>query len=140
MSEKRYTLELTAEELLPYAGKRPDSWLAEKLVKLAEQATADREAAELRLPWRAVDMVNEYGDRALKPAPDATWAVLVLGNAMYRTERQAKLMSAAPELLEAVKGAKRHLKDMDDYSQTGWLTTLIERALRKVETGTPEEP
>jgi hypothetical protein len=62
-----------------------------------------------------------------------------------QSERAAKLMSAAPELLEAVQAAKAFWRRtmFTESVDVVWLREvgpLIERALRKVEAGIPEEP
>lgn len=132
---RTYTLELTAEELLTCArgiGIR-EGLVREKVMPLIEQAKADREADELRLPWRAEDLYNGA-------------AIVKFGNGFFSTDiygrRAANLMSAAPELFEAVKAFDRlvtrqwHKPDWATYERE--VVPLIDRALRKVESGQPE--
>lgn len=145
MSKKVYTLELTAEELDECSFFVPASKgeaMADKLKPLREQARRDRKADELRLPWR----VRREDCQNFK-----TWTVmdgrenLGWGTAGQYTQAQVKLMSAAPELLEAVQAmAAAGVVDRGDrrwiyYDGIGHdIGTLVSRALRKVETGVPE--
>jgi hypothetical protein len=143
--KKTYTLELTAEELaevdwgyfLPgpslTTALRP---LVSKVKELAAQAKADREADELRLPWKAVASCS------ITSLP-LTCLQLSTGVVMGTpTEPIAKLMSAAPELLKAVKAFNewRHRLPENTYDDS-WRAVHrhIVRALRKVETGIPED-
>lgn len=130
MSKKTYTLELTAEELrrLDERGYAATCGaIADKLEKLRDQAKADREQDELRLPWRAQE------------CQAGMWlCVPVDGGELPLSERATKLRAAAGELLSAVMAAR-------DYYNAGsrlvaWkdVDALIERALRKVSTGVPE--
>lgn len=135
MSKPRvYRLELTAEELETYVVKGNHSHVYSRAKEALQQARADREADELRLPWK----VYRTDCRDYK-----TWTVsdgkdnLGWGHAGQYTEAQVKLMSAAPELLEAVQAVVRWLPDMNiDYDTA--VQPLIERALRKVDSGIPE--
>lgn len=142
MSKKTYTLELTAEELLE-EGKPWGAHALQKLVVLANQAKADREADELRLPWHT-EWVNRHSGTMAVYAP-SNGGITPLS--MTLPERAAKLMSAAPELLEAVKAANGHMTGprgrgcvcrcpVTDGHADG---CPIARALRKVETGIPED-
>lgn len=140
---RTYTLELTAEELAALgavggldnkaSGDAKDA-INGRLYALVAQAKADREADELRLPWRAA-----------RNGPSA-WGVYVSESNGFvpapTTERAAKLRSAAPELLEAVKAvfAYRHPPGAKGDPWYREVAPLIERALRKVDTGLPEEP
>jgi len=127
---KTYTLEIPADELEEWrtAGPRRCD-LLRRLDTLATQAKADREADDLRLPWRA------------QCAPGICWMVKdSCGRAfdLENSERAAKLMSAAPELLEAVRAANRWRQGMPAGGT--WernVQPLIDRAIRKVETGIP---
>jgi hypothetical protein len=132
---KKYTLELTATEVWALSGTRlaGSGELREvrgKLAALDRQAVADRDAGELRLPWTAVRL------------SDSRWDVTGGGPDHYvvQSERAAKLMSAAPELLEAVKyiSAIASRDSQGFWSLPPGLLSLVERALRKVETGVPE--
>jgi hypothetical protein len=58
---KKYVLELSAEELAGYDTTRmraPVCSAEKRLYDLVDQARADREAEDMRLPWR----VSERGD------------------------------------------------------------------------------
>lgn len=143
MSKKVYTLELTAEELegfsfcWTYTGDAPKERIAAtstKLEQLRKQAKADREADEMRLPWKAVGGANGVWDCIADDFPSRIKSPYV------RTERAAKLMSAAPELLEAVRACKAHWDcSAADDERLGYVAqAAIDRALRKVETGVPE--
>lgn len=130
---RTYTLELTAEDLenVDWVRGRKFSTptLASKLAELAERARADREADDLRLPWRF---------EALPRGPHVCWSPV--GGAAVRSTEMAKLMSAAPELLKAVKRLASF--GAGAAMDTIWhqeVRPLIERALRKVETGIPED-
>lgn len=124
---KTYMLELTAEELA--GGGITLVW--RKLNALRMEAAADREAAdELRLPWRAIRMGG--GDTV--PA-----VVREDGIFACSSHRAAKLMAAAPELLEAVKAADEALNCSDEACCChGDVRPAIARALRKVATGEVE--
>jgi hypothetical protein len=142
---KTYTLELTADELGDVDAVRgrnfatPD--LVDKLYKLAERAKLDRELAErqrqadeLHLPWKAqYDETYRTGWYVNSPGPTFARLHVACGSS---SERAAKLMSAAPELLEAVKACA--LLDTRWGAIAGPTRELINRALRKVETGEPE--
>jgi hypothetical protein len=140
MSEpKKYVLELSAEELDPLKNLAHRSVsLADKLARAFEAAEADREAEDLRLPWR----VSQGGDGQF---------YVEIGALHWRSPsaRVAKLMSAAPELLEAVKAADAYPTEQHMECKCGagedwdgeWMRTvqpLIDRAIRKVATGVPE--
>lgn len=135
MAGKKYTLELTADELADvYLMGRGASY-ADRVRKLVDAAQADREDQELKLPWR---WGGENGY-----APQHVYFSGVRSNggdfpAVAPSGRAARLMAAAPELLEAVKAAKRLLAT-GNGAHAPEATRLIERALRKVETGVPEE-
>ena len=129
---KKYTLELTEEELSYYEGSDSAAITVDRrLREMAKQAKADRERNTMRLPWSA--------------GPDGRgWAVRFAGytTGLPHNEYVAKLMSAAPELLEAVSAFNswRHKLPANTYdSEWKDVHTLIVRALRKVETGVPEE-
>jgi hypothetical protein len=128
---KKYTLELTAEELETGLDGMYRSSVVDKFLALQEQRRKDREAADLRLPWR-VSKNGWYG-----------WAVHDAdGSSCNTTERAAKIRAAAPELFEAVQAMKRCWEgdlanhQADDYERV--VEPLIDRALRKVSTGVPE--
>lgn len=128
---KTYTLELTAEELekLKVADGASGS-LALKVCDLRIRAAADREQDDLRLLWKAS---HDHHERVWWVEPK-----LISGDSRdYSTAAMAKLMSAAPELLEAVKAVDEYHRNI---SATRWepIRPLIERALRKVESGIPE--
>jgi hypothetical protein len=125
VSEKRYTLELTERELGDCIV------INNRIERLRAQAKADRERDDLELPWKAV----QHAERR--------WGVRSSGKDYWMpqpTERQAKLMSAAPELLEAVKCFAGWYRAAFKSSMDGndEVERLIDRALRKVETGVPE--
>lgn len=148
MSKKKmYTLQvpLSADDLLDdhsrldrlrgYGG--PVGEIVLHLMELQRQAKADREADDLRLPWRVRRTVHES---------HKTWTVmdgeenLGWGTIGQYTEAQVKLMSAAPELLEAVQ-AMRDWAINGFAKGTNWDTRvepIVQRALRKVSTGVPE--
>lgn len=130
---KTYTLELTAEEVeyLHLAGTVPEGAPREVLAKvraLRDQAFADREANELRLPWGAKKIDGLW---TVVGSVSVDWAI---------SARAARLMSAAPELLEAVQALKVWRDDSEGFDLPSPLLDCIRRALRKVETGTPEAP
>ncbi len=132
---KTYTLELTAEELedpqWDWVRGRPtfrDS--VTRLQDLREQARADRERDAMELPWSAQH-------------PGGAWE-FVTGSRFrfwHASERMVKLMSAAPELLEAVQAAKDLIDSWERGAKICYHARLVsttQRALRKVETGVPE--
>lgn len=135
MSKKTYTLELTAEELESHytTASMAPSAIDRKVAVLVKQARLDREADELRLPWRVTKSESSTDTWMLWRPDGAGYSIA------SRDEKFLKLVSAAPELLEAVKAMERYLGP-EDYSgpYTRDVEALIERALRKVETGTPE--
>jgi glutamyl/glutaminyl-tRNA synthetase len=138
MSTKTYQLELTAEELADmykYRGTVGPIYdrVIEKLNVLVEQAAEDREAKELKLPWSASYTTTDNQD-------PRNWLVSDKGhNVTWRTERAAKLMSAAPELLDAVKAFRDYMSDSCTDSLTREeVLTLMYKSLRKVNTGKPE--
>ena len=137
---KTYTLDLTAEELEILATRADGHTVPdEKVRKLHAKARADRERNDLRLPWRA-KLASAIGD--YNAPTRATWVVVDEpqrggGQIIYRTEAAARLMSAAPELLEAVQLVKEQWL-RDPAGKAPVVATAIERALRKVETGEPE--
>lgn len=141
MSAKTYTLELTADELDGWADADPSIGDASerKLIALAKHARADREAADLRLPWRAVKTTYPDGhgfSNTWWVEPPASWGW---------SERGAKLAAATAELLEALKRADAWFSnsalEMNRIAFDGWVSNVkgtIDRAFRKVETGVPE--
>lgn len=135
---KKYTLELTAEEaasmMQPGQPGVPSS-VFYKLEALAKQAKADREADELRLPWRVDSLADRHGIAFEAPEYGSLCRLLHPNISL----RAAKLMSAAPELIEAVEACKEQI-ERDPGFRAPVVVQLIERALRKVETGTPETP
>lgn len=147
MSERKYTLELTEDELGAIvlaraadgsANHPPSHTLSDKLYAAKAKAKADREADELRLPWRI-----ERVDSGIAP-----YVRMVFGAgsgservAIYAPEQVIRLMSAAPELLEAAKTAREAFHcDKPDCACCVDAVDAIDRALRKVESGVPEEP
>jgi hypothetical protein len=131
---KTYHLELTAEEVEAWANRVGNKMpIAVKLDALAEQARADRERDELRLPWRVCEQMGDH-------------YVVFSGDADYRpaypkSAQVANLMSAAPELLEALKAVMQWADDTDADCQPSWsedVRPYINRALKKVRTGVPE--
>jgi hypothetical protein len=147
MSAKTYTLELTAEELdglgftYCYVGDEPPPAIEDvgkRLDALRAEAKADRERDELRLPWRmssshpyyAQFSASQSNSMCVGCCKDAT------EDGRSAQERRAKLASAAPELLEAVQATKAWMADPQSafYKAVG---PLVDRALRKVETGVP---
>jgi hypothetical protein len=126
---KKYTLELTADELEKMHAVAVPPAVGVKLLDLATEARADREADELRLPWVVGESTGLKGR-----------GLAVFGGRLEErltdtlTPAQAKLMAAAPELLEAVKA-------ITQVGASVWTLTvaqeLARRALRKVETGIP---
>lgn len=133
MSERKYRLEMTAEELLAYAAQcEAVAPLAEQMRAAIAQAKADREDDDMRLPWRAWSD-SQRGWYMAGVGSTQLWAA--------PSERAAKLASAAPELLEAVRAARhfwaaRHERDWLQWERD--VHPLVERALRKVELGQPE--
>ncbi len=141
MSERKYTLELTAEELdaLRKVRDHGTAVLAEtyrlaagtdqRVFALMEQARADRAQDDLRLPWHAVPQDSDGRTKAwaVRHFPDGGWVVGATA---------CKLMSAAPELLKAVQAVQSNGPAMSCLKHEQF--TLIMRALRKVETGVPE--
>jgi hypothetical protein len=126
---KTYTLELTAEELKnveAVRGRACPPALVRKLYELADQARADCEVDELLLPWTA------QKDDTMRDL----WLVIPHSYRGYG-ERAAKLASAAPELLSAVQ-AWEDYDESEDAADEERARRLTERALRKIETGTPE--
>ena len=130
--ERKYVLELTAEELKSYlhgTERTGREAVYSGLKKLYEQAVADREADELRLPWSAVEC-NTKGK----------WLVLDCEAMQGRvSERAAKIRAAGHDLLEAVQAVKSFMTGCggsEKWERT--ITPLIQRALKKVETGVPE--
>jgi hypothetical protein len=130
---KVYTLTLTAEELEDrrWESLRGSSLsrVAIQVAEQAEQARADRERDDMRLPWSAEESVPGIG----------SWCVQMTGHrAYFGSDRAAKLASAAPELLEAVQAVKQAFDMLGQCERFPMAARLIERALRKVETGVPE--
>ncbi len=125
-NNKTYTLELTADELVGRPGSEEGCLSGiRKLHELAAKARADREENELWLPWcTAVATDGEL--EMFDSAPD--WV-------RKWTDKQLRLQSAAPELLEAVKAAQAYMTGEGDRTT---FIMLTDKALRKVETGTPE--
>lgn len=145
MFKKTYTLELTAEELEQQKISTM-SPVDQKLSALRAQARADQAAADLRLPWRAV-CCGEWLDGAGQLR--SSWMVHHNNGSSpwsgLASKQSALLMSAAPELLEAVKGVRRWVNEMVEVGTMQeaefrlQVKPLIERALRKVETGCPSD-
>jgi hypothetical protein len=138
MSKKTYTLELTAEELEKFGMSAAPKWdwFFERIGELQKKAARDREADELRLPWRMYDGTS----------PDSRPAC-----ADYKcpscqgTPAMRRLVLAAPELLEAVQAIPRtvHAARTAEYpakclDALRTLEAAAYRALRKVSTGLPE--
>lgn len=147
MSEKkRYVLEMTAEELLAYAAQcEAVAPLAEQMRAAVAQAKADRDADDLHLPWHVSRIENTLYGPIFRFWVGERYTE-------FKSERQAKLMAAAPELLEAVQAAREFTKRWDlsvlgrgtsQYTNghADWdanIEKLLERALRKAATGQPE--
>lgn len=145
MSDKKYVLELSAEELesldkyrklsgtVLTATKEQLDKVDGRVSALIAQAKADRADDELRLPWRAKRTMHSDGP--------AWWVEPWSMNGW--SEGAARLASAAPELLEAVKAVERYMSlNGPEFALRGrWhheIVPLLERAMRKVETGVPE--
>ncbi len=130
---KKYVLELTAEELKNYeylVGKGCPA-IVQKLHQLAQQARADIERDDLRLPWTA---------RMFPGPPGCGWHVFNGCGGDLHSERAAMIQAAGHDLLEAVKAVDRHHETFVKetcYPGSEWLeiVRLVKRALRKVETG-----
>jgi hypothetical protein len=125
MSKKVYTLELTAEELANWRDRAGGCSILKKVQDVADQARVDREADELRLPWK---YDSRSGDNCLL---SPGWY------SRFPSKSAACLASAAPELLEAVQAAKKYIDYRGDWD-LDIACDKINRALRKVETGVPE--
>lgn len=136
MSKKRYVLELTGKELQNVDWVRGTKFatpeIAIKLYDLAKQAKADADHEDLRLPWRAELCRDE-------------WYVRNADNTQPSI-RAFRLMSAAPELFEAVQAMRGYMgSDYQDWPRfpeahglREGMMHLVERALRKAATGVAE--
>lgn len=125
MKPKTYTIELTADQLDQLTATYIRGDIQKKVVAAAEQARADREGPDLRLPW------GWSGGH-----PDSHhYLVLADGwHAVMPSAEAAALASAAPLLLEAVRAAKRLCDSWDlgvKYCYDGALVGAVDRALRK---------
>ncbi len=137
---KTYTLELTSEEVDRIEEKgldKSDVELRQKISAIRTAARLDRERDDLRLPWRAIDNGSGGVPWAVRRCGDGENCYTMLNGPA------AKLMSAAPELLEAVQAVRRWAKMVEggtilEAEYRLQCKPLLERALRKVETGTPE--
>lgn len=154
MSKKTYTLELTAEELERWDRCGMPDWF-KRVDDLKLKARADREADELRLPWRArlhadtrcSGWLVEYTQASHGGVYPETWWCSGREAMAAPGEAVAKLASAAPELLEAVTAVKEFwvwARTDNRLSGEAWqwvrdtVNPAVCRALRKVETGEPE--
>lgn len=140
MSERKYTLELTADELVKLSKCYPHDYivgLGFKLSQLRAQADEDREADDIGLPWYTNESRTDLGWWKLY----RTGTAGPVGPSGVMSERAAKLMSAAPELLEAVEAWKAWDETgFDDLNaeRLAAARAAVARALRKVATGVPE--
>jgi hypothetical protein len=128
---KTYTLELTAEELdqLDVSSLQRLDSACTRILKLREQARSDRQGGDLRLPWSAKqDADGVWWVHDSLPEDDIDW-----------TAEMCKLMAAAPELLDAVKYFKRVAERDGFWSLPPGLMSVVDRALRKVKSGIPED-
>lgn len=116
-----------------------DEVIDAKLDALWASTRADREGDDLRLPWTVTDFGEHRGGKLGIRGKDG-FAVV-----SYASDRAAKLMSAAPELLDACK----LIPALVHAARTENVATRLEalcveleriayRALRKVESGVPE--
>lgn len=137
MSEPRkYVLELSAEEaevlcLQGVAATPAGATVVGKLRAMRDRVAADREEDDLRLPWRIWQNAAGFWY-----ANDNTGSTPI-------SKRAAMLRSAAPELLDALKAAAEWPSLAGRWSRSEWdqrVQPSIDRALRKVDTGIPEEP
>lgn len=137
MSERKYTLELTAEELEWLApacpadmiGRQPATIKVDgKLRAVRDQARADRKADDRRVPWRAERWATDEHPRPFH---------LVIGTQCIGdlTERQANLAAAAPALLEAAKAMHAALVGTDSTVESERAFRLGEFAIGKAEHG-----
>ncbi len=131
---KTYTLELTAEEAMNWDAMEGYKKVSAKLAALEKQARLDRAQDDLRLPWSA-----DSKQRVRMSDPCGYL------HTQCPSDRVAKLMSAAPELLEAVQAMKEMGFSQGQNGEWVWakgksyhIGKLVDRALRKVETGVPE--
>lgn len=142
MSAKTYTLEVTAEELAALgavggldneASREAKNAITERLYGLVEKTKAERERDQLRLPWKVPEVTAQQHGAVLNAD-----GVCV---SFCGTTRARRLASAAPELLEAVQAAREWMRQpgRSTRPRTSDVEALIERALRKVETGIPED-
>lgn len=146
MSDRKYVLELTAEELeylapaAPPGAEHAVAQAADKKLRSArERARADRDADDLHLPWHVQRIEN---------TPYRPIFRFWMGEQYteFRSERQAKLMSAAPELLEAVQAANEYMTGRSGHGCMCRCAVIdghtaacpIVRALHKVESGVTE--
>jgi hypothetical protein len=130
---KTYQLEVAVDELDDIL-EGGSARVQQRLRDLAMKARADREAADLRLPWRVHNgnsiACGVDGKEYFFRAPSC---------------RAANIMAAGPELLEAVQAAvlwsDRFPDTEDGDGDREWMRDVeppIQRALRKVASGVPE--
>ena len=124
---KKYTFELTTEEVLAWRNGGDWTKFSKRMDELYSKVKDEHESEELNLPWRAIGRGKHWVVRNAKVVGD-------------RNEKTAKLQSAAPELLEAVKAAAEYWKTQQSLVWIREVLPLIELALRKVATGEPELP
>jgi hypothetical protein len=126
---KLYKIEFSEAELLGYDTTRmraPTCSAEKRLYDMIDMAKADREAEDLRLPWRYEASIG--GPRLLIGGYSPVLASPAI----------ARLASAAPELLKAVQACNAWHSKYPTGEWVNRIQPLIECALRKVASGVPE--